>query len=130
MGGFMLKAKDIMSTNITTIHPDATIYDAVNLLYNKRVSGLPVVDSDGKLAGIISENDVLNLVFSGSARSTKVSDVMTKSVVTFSPDSDVDKISLTISEKKYRRVIITDADNRVVGIVSRHDIIRIILDKS
>lgn len=126
----MLKAKDIMSTNITTIYPDATIYDAVNLLYNKRVSGLPVVDSDGKLVGIISENDILNLVFSGSARSTKVSDVMTKNVVTFSPDSEVDKISLTISEKKYRRVIITDADNKVVGIVSRHDIIRIILDKS
>jgi len=126
----MLKAKDIMSTNITTIQPDATIYDAVNLLYNKRVSGLPVVDDSGKLVGIISENDILNLVFSGSARSTKVSDVMTKNVVTFSPDSEVDKISLTISEKKYRRVIITDTDNKVVGIVSRHDIIRIILDKS
>ncbi|MDI6757694.1 MAG: CBS domain-containing protein [Endomicrobiia bacterium] len=126
----MLKAKDIMSTTITTIHPDETIYDAVNLLYNKKISGLPVVDSDGKLVGIITENDVLNLVFSGSARSTKVSDIMTKNVVTFSPDTDVDKISLTISEKKYRRVIITDENNKVVGIVSRHDIIRIILDKS
>jgi len=126
----MLKAKDIMSTNITTIHPDETIYDAVNLLYNKRISGLPVVDNDGKLVGIITENDVLNLVFSGSARTTKVSDIMTRNVLTFTPDTDVDKISLAISEKRYRRVVIVDENNKVVGIVSRHDIIRIILDKS
>lgn len=126
----MLKAKDIMTTSVTTISPDATIYDAVSLLYNKRISGLPVVDSEKKLVGIITENDVLNLVFSGNARTTKVSDIMTRNVLSFSPETEVDKISLAISEKKYRRVVIVDEQNKVIGIVSRHDIIKIILDKS
>ncbi len=126
----MLRAKDIMTQDVITIGPDETIYDAVNLLYNKRVSGLPVVDSENKLVGIITENDVLNLVFSGNSRTTKVSDVMTKNVVSFLPDSDIDKISLVISEKKFRRVVIVDEYNKVVGVVSRHDIIRIILDNT
>ncbi len=126
----MLQAKDIMSKNIITIGPDETIYDAVNLLYNKRVSGLPVVDKDNKLIGLITENDVLNLVFSGNSRTTKVADVMTKNVMSFRPDTDIDKISLVISEKKFRRVIIVDESGKVAGIVSRHDIIKIILDNA
>lgn len=126
----MLKAKDIMTTAVKTVSPEATIYDAVNILYNKKVSGLPVVNDDGKLVGIITENDVLNLVFSGNARTTKVSDIMTKNVLTFTPDTDIDKISLAISEKQYRRVVIVDENNMVKGIVSRHDIIKIILDNA
>jgi len=120
-------AREIMSKTVTTIRSDGTLMDAIQLLVCKEVSGLPVVDEKGKMIGIVTEKDILNFIFSGNLNNTRVADVMTKEVVSFTPDTAVDTIALTIGQNRFRRVPIVEKD-RVVGIVSRRDIIRSALD--
>ena len=122
----MLKAKDIMSKDVTTISPEATLADAIELLIAKEISGMPVVDNRGKMIGLISEKDILNFAFSGNLYNTRVNEAMSKNITTFTPDTEVDKIAMTISQHQFRRVPIVEGE-KVVGIVSRRDIIRIAL---
>ena len=119
----MLKAKDVMSKNITTIHPDGTLADAIQVLVCKEISGMPVVDAKETMVGIITEKDILNFAFSGNLQNTTVGAVMTKDVVSFTPETDVNTIALVIGQNKFRRVPIVE-NKKVVGIVSRRDIIR------
>ena len=122
----MIKAKDVMTKNVITISSDASLADAIELLISKEISGMPVVNSEDKMIGIISEKDILNFAFSGNLRNTKITEVMTKNVVSFASDTDVDTIALAIGHNKFRRVPIVDGD-RLVGIISRRDIIRVAL---
>ena len=124
----MLKAKDIMNRNVTTVSPEATLIDAVKLLVAEKISGMPVLDAGGKLVGIISEKDILNFAFSGNIRQTRVKEAMSKKVISFSSETEIDKISLAISENKFRRVPIVDGE-KLVGIISRRDIIKILLSE-
>jgi len=121
----MQKAKDVMQKDVVTISPDATLEEACHVLVSKQISGMPVVNAGGKLVGLLSEKDILNFVFSGNLGNTKVSEAMSKDLTVFPPDADADKIALAIGEKKIRRVPIVDSKGKVVGIVSRRDIIRI-----
>ena len=120
----MLKAKDVMIKDVITISPDATLVDAIEILIAKEISGMPVVDENEKMIGIISEKDIINFAFSGNLPMTKVKEAMTKNVTGFPPDADVDSIALAISHHQFRRVPIVEG-GRVVGIVSRRDIIRV-----
>jgi len=81
----MLKAKDVMSKTVTSISPGHSLLDAISILVCKEISGLPVVDESGKMVGIITEKDILNFVFSGNIKNTKVEAAMTRSVLSFSP---------------------------------------------
>jgi CBS domain-containing protein len=119
----MLKAKEIMSKTLSTVQPDQNLLEAMEILVCKEVSGLPVVNEEDELIGIITEKDILNFVFSGNLKTTRVREAMTKKVVSFSPDEDVDTIALAIGQQRFRRVPIVEG-NKVVGIVSRRDILR------
>ena len=123
----MLKARDIMTKTVSTIRSDQSLLDAMQLLVCKEISGLPVVDAKGKITGIVTEKDILNFVFSGNLKNTKVEEVMTKKVVCFPPEAEVDRIALAIGKERFRRVPIVEGDH-VVGIVSRRDILRAVLN--
>jgi len=125
--GVMLKAKDVMSRTVTTIHAGKTLLEAIKLLVCNEISGMPVVDEKEKMIGIITEKDVLNFIFSGNLKNTRVEEIMTKKVVSFSPETNVDTIALSIGHNRFRRVPIVEGD-KVVGIISRRDIIRTVLD--
>jgi CBS domain-containing protein len=122
----MLKAKDVMTTDVITTNPDERLEDAIAQLIENKISGMPVCDSDGKMVGMLTEKDVLNFIFSGHLHQTKVKEAMSRNVISFSPDTELDKISLCIAEKKIRRVPIIE-DGTLVGVVSRRDIMRIVL---
>ncbi|MFN3550939.1 MAG: HPP family protein [Endomicrobiia bacterium] len=124
----MLKAKDLMTKNVITVREDTSILELAKILYDHQISGVPVVDNKGRVVGVVTEKDILNIIFSGNLQNTKVSDIMSKNVIKFSPDTDIDKVALAISEHNIRRVIIVDKDDKVVGIVSRRDIIKMILE--
>lgn len=121
----MLKAKDIMTKKVITISQDATLADVGELLGAKGISGMPVVNADEKVIGIITEKDLLNFAFkySCSFQNTTVKEAMTENIVSFTSDTDIDKISLCFSENNFRRVPIID-EGKLVGIISRGDIIR------
>jgi len=122
----MLNAQDVMTKNVIVTGPDVELSDTIRTLLENKISGMPVNDSRGDMIGIITEKDILNFVFSGNLRNSKVKDAMTKNVTSFPPDTDIDTIALAISEHHFRRVPIVES-GRVVGIISRRDILRQVL---
>jgi CBS domain-containing protein len=123
----MFRAKDIMSSDVITVTTDTPIYEAMRLLAVKGISGLPVVDNSMNLAGIISEKDMLHILIDGDIQTKQtVSDYMNRKVASFSQDDDVLDICDFFIKSTFRRVPIVQ-DGKLTGIISRHDIIKLIL---
>jgi CBS domain-containing protein len=129
----MVKAKELMSTNIITIGPEEDLCEAMRMMALNNITGLPVIDDEGVLTGIITEKDVLVLLCDHleDARMDlsigKVSESMTRRVICFGPDDDLRDIAECLSTHDLRRVPIL-ADGKLVGIVSRRDVIRHLRD--
>ena len=117
------KAADIMTTNIITAKKDMVLTDVIALLLRWHISAMPVVDNDDRIVGIVSEIDLVNLTFDGNARDTTVEEIMVTDIVSFSPDTELADLVQSFSKRHLRRVPIIDR-GKVVGIVSRRDILR------
>ncbi|MGQ9579657.1 MAG: CBS domain-containing protein [Armatimonadota bacterium] len=143
-------ARDIMTKDLITVKTDTPVTEIAKLMATNGISGVPVLDYEGRLVGIVTENDLLlNLAKSKShprlalfglwiipddvvenaykdARNKVVAaDVMTKNVVTFSEDDSIEKIAAEMVKRGINRVPIM-RDCKLVGIVSREDILRAI----
>jgi len=125
----MHKARDIMTKDVLTVRECDTLYDVARLLCDHKISGAPVVDADGRLVGVITEKDLLNTALGGGARNRKVAEAMSRHLIAFGPDADVDKLAMVVSERGVRRVPVVDDQGRVLGVVARRDIVRIILER-
>jgi CBS domain-containing protein len=112
-----------MTRNVVTISPELKLTEAIKLILRHNVSILPVVDARAELIGLITEYDIMNIAFSGNAAETKVAEVMTREVVTFTPDTDIEILVNFCAKRRMHRVPIVDGKS-VVGIVSRRDILR------
>ncbi len=123
----MFKAKDIMTKVVITAWPEMPIYDAIRTLANRNITGLPVVDADLTLVGVLSEKDVLKTLYAaeGSPEQT-VKDFMSTDVISFDAKAGLVDLCDCLTERNFRRVPITE-DGKLLGIVSRSDIIRAIL---
>lgn len=117
------KAADIMTTNVITAKKDMVLTDVIALLLRWHISAMPVVDNEDKMVGIVSEIDLVNLTFDGNARDTIVEEVMVTDTISFSPNTELADLVQTFSKRHLRRVPIIDK-GKVVGIVSRRDILR------
>lgn len=117
------KAADIMTTNVIMAKKDMVLTDVIALLLRWHISAMPVVDNDDKMVGIVSEIDLVNLTFGGNAADTTVEEVMVTDIVSFSPDTQLADLVQSFSKRHLRRVPIIDK-GKVVGIVSRRDILR------
>lgn len=140
-------AEQIMTRDVVTIHKGSSIEEALRLMSARNISGLPVVDVDGHLVGMITESDVLlrgqaEISPNGGplpglrardpdrvteayrkARAVTVGDAMTKDVIAFSEDSSVADIARVMIERDINRVPVLRG-RKVVGIISRRDVIR------
>ena len=125
----IVSAKDVMNREIITITPDATVEEAMNILIDMKISGLPVVDPDGNMVGIVSEKDIINFSEDRNIKKAKVRDIMTSKVVSFPPETEITKIVKAISENRFRRVPIVE-DGKPVGIVSRRDILHLLTSEN
>jgi CBS domain-containing protein len=123
----MVTAREIMSTNVITVARDEDIHEAIRLMVKNNVTGLPVVNPDGTIAGVITEKDVLDLLYEIRDRPGKAEDYMTQNVVCFNSDANVADIAANFRNNHFRRVPILE-NGRLVGIVSRKDVIRYIRD--
>ena len=117
------KAADIMTTNVITAKKNMLLTDVIALLLRWHISALPVVDYEDKIVGIVSEIDLVNLTFDGNAADTTVEEVMVTDIVSFSPSTQLADLVQTFSKRHLRRVPIIE-NGKVVGIVSRRDILR------
>jgi len=132
----MFAARDIMQTNLITVSGDTSISETIDILATNKITGMPVVEDDMKLIGIISEKDVLSIAYrimSGTSdavtNTRKARDIMTANVVSFRPDDNLADICQCFVNKPFRRVTILQ-DDKLVGLISRKDIVSHAFDKN
>lgn len=114
--------RTIMTQQITTLNHDSNISDAVNAIVDKKIGGLPIVDQDGVLNGIITERDVLRVL--GSERSTlNVEDVMSSSLRVTAPDCPISTVAHDMTQYRFRRLPVV-SDDVLYGIVTATDIMK------
>ncbi len=122
----MVEAHEIMTKDVFTVTPETPISKAIQTLRVARITGLPVVDNDGNLVGIISEKDMMGLLLTeDNMDDSTVADFMTKNVKFFGPHDSAVAICESLLQSMFRRVPIVD-NGKLVGIISRGDIISLI----
>ncbi|KXG74456.1 CBS domain-containing protein [Thermotalea metallivorans] len=148
-----MKAKEIMNRKVIAVNQEMTVDEVVKILLDHGISGVPVVEEDGRVVGIVSETDLIyrekrlhlpsfisilqGIVFLESTKDLerqvkkmaayKVKDVMTKNVITVSEDAALEDVVDIIIDKKVNRVPVTDSKGKLLGIITRSDILRHII---
>jgi CBS domain-containing protein len=146
-----LKVREIMQTNVITAKPDTTVGELADILAQNKISGVPVVDDQGRVLGMVSEADIilqdadlhfpyyiqfLEMViylqsvhkFEERVRKSigsKVTEIMSDEVVSVSPDASVREVATLMTDRDVNRLPVTQ-DEILVGIVTRGDIVRAI----
>ncbi len=145
-----MKINEIMTKEIRTLAPEVFVTDAIKVLFDHKISGLPVVDVSGKLVGMFTEKDVLkailpsyvsqvgNFVYENSPKTVKakvsmlagftVAQLMRKEVVQVLEDTPVCEVARIMLTQNVRRVPVVDANSHVLGIVARSDVLENILN--
>jgi len=143
-----MQAKDVMTTVVATIGAGASVQEAAKLMLERRVSGLPVVDAKDRVAGILSEGDLVRRAELGTERrdgswwlrllsladdrsaadfvkthATRVGDVMTRPAISVTEATPLEKVALLLEKHRIKRVPVLRA-GQLVGIVSRADLVR------
>ncbi len=144
----MLKAKDIMTKDVITIRDEATVEELARLLMEHRISGVPVVNDENKIEGIVTENDLIRknkrlhiptvirlfdaylMVGSKSMEkeiknmaATTVDEICTRDVVSITEETSLDEIA-TIMAEQHTHLLPVLSDGAVVGIVGKADVVR------
>lgn len=139
-------AKDVMTSSVVTAMPDTPVPELARLLLDRRISAVPVVDSDRRILGIVSEGDLMRRPESGTERrpgwwlelfggaeglaseyikahGVRAADIMTRKVVTITEDASLGEIAQLLEERRVKRVPVVRG-GKLVGIVSRADLLR------
>jgi CBS domain-containing protein len=140
-----MKAKDVMTSPVVSIEPDASIWQAVRIMLQRHISGLPVIDQKDALVGIVTEGDFLRRAETGTQRrrprwleyligpgrladeytrshGRKVSEIMTADPLTITEDTPLDEIVRLMEKRQIKRLPVV-CDQHVVGIVSRANLV-------
>jgi CBS domain-containing protein len=141
-----MKAMDVMTREVVSIAPDASVLEAVRLMLQHKISGLPVVDAAGKLQGILTEGDFLRRTETGTERKRsrfvefllgpgrlaedythasgrKVEEVMTLDVYTVSEDAPLEQVVHLMERHRIKRLPVV-RDGKLIGIVTRANLMR------
>jgi CBS domain-containing protein len=150
-----LTARDIMTENVITIKKDSSIEELSEILLKNKISGVPVVGNDGKIAGVVTEGDIIvqdtdlhfpryfklldGIIYLDSLNrfrdnlkkhlATKVEDIMVTKVKTISPETTISDIAELMLRMKINRLPVVDEDDNILGIVTRADIVRSMIPK-
>ena len=138
-------AAEIMTTDVVTVTPDTPVAEVAAAMGRRGVSGVPVVDAGQKVVGVISEKDFLTRMGVQDAKNfmslvagclktkgcmalpikvTLAGDLMSSPAVTVAPDTPVKDIARLLTQKSINRVAVTGPDGRLLGLVSREDIVK------
>lgn len=146
-----MKAADVMTRRVITVRDDATVREAARLMLQDNISGLPVVDRDGRLAGIVTEGDLLRrvetateirrpkwlefLVGSGTladeyihSHGRRISEVMTTPVVTVTEDTELDEVLRQMERRHIKRIVVLAGGDKIAGLISRSNIVHALAD--
>ena len=144
-----LTARDIMRKDVVTIGADASVRELAELLSQHKVSGVPVLDPEGRVVGVATEGDVIyqdaelhfphyvqfldSVIYVDSIRrfeerfrkayGTKVADIMSDEVISVEPDTSIRDIATEMIERDINRVPVVE-DGKLVGIITRGDVVK------
>jgi predicted transcriptional regulator len=121
--------KDFMDKTYVTLNESMDVYKAIDILLEKGVTSAVVVDDDGKICGILSEKDCMTLLTKGEYHtlpSGKVCDYMTEHVVTIPPNLDIFHVAELFLKHFFRRLVVADEENHMIGQITRRDLLRVI----
>ena len=145
----MKYAREIMTKDVLTVQPQTSVNDLANLLTTQNINGVPVVDEDGKLIGVVTENDlvfqkkkvhiptVINILDSfiylesqermkkemAKITGVTVESIYSKEVKTVQPETPIDEIATLMVEENIHTIPVVD-DGELVGVIGKRDIIR------
>ncbi len=123
----MLKVKDIMTKNVIYVTKDTPVIEAIRLMAKNDITGVPVVEDDMTPIGILSEQDLLRLVHTHSNEKDRpVYKFMSQPAIHFEEDAPFLNVCYHLMENPMRRIPVT-SQGKVIGIISRSDILRSIL---
>jgi CBS domain-containing protein len=122
----MIKAKDVMNASVVAIDPDDTIEEVMSRMIRLGISGMPVIDMSGQLLGIITEFDLLDLVWNPNTAKNKAYHYMTRDVRTVNEEDELVDVAELFKTLPIRRLLVMH-DDQVVGIISRRDLIWYVL---
>jgi len=144
-----MKLSDLMTKEVITVRPDMTVKEATRLLFEREISGLPVVDSERRVIGMVTEKDVIALalpkyiedrelkdfdyIMNEEPFSKKISelgsltvkDIMRKDVLCVPDDTPVPEVARLMLTRKIRRIPVL-REGKIVGIIARDDIVKAI----
>lgn len=123
---------DIMATKLLTFTPETSIHKAIHLLLEKRLSGAPVLDTDGNLVGVLSKKDCLKIVFSTGYHHDhggQVREYMSTNIETLDAKTDLIEAAQHFIKSSFRRFPVMQG-GRLVGQISRHDVLKALIDES
>jgi CBS domain-containing protein len=123
-----MRVVDLMTADVITASPDTPIQAAARLMVRNKVSGLPVVDGDSRVVGIITEADFLRLEVARDEADDpqpieRVEQVMHRTVLTITPDATVGEAARMMVVNDVNRLPVTDANGKSLGIISRLDVV-------
>ncbi len=141
-------ASEIMTRDVTTVSPETRVREAAKLMVDRRLSGFPVVTSDGRLVGMLTASDLLHRVETGTERRSswftnffadpddmarqyakahglKAHEVMSRHVVSVRDDTNLSEVADILDRSRLKRVPVV-RDGKLVGIISRSDLVRVL----
>src|SRR6266496_3574605 len=113
-------ARDIMTRTVYSISPEASVQEVAQLLSRKSISGVPVIDKDAKIIGIVTEADIIGKV---NREGLRVADIMSPEIIAVDEETGVGEIAMLLTERKIKRVPVMQ-NGKLVGIVCRADIVQ------
>jgi CBS-domain-containing membrane protein len=129
-----LRAQDVMTRDVVTVRNDVPIAAAIDVMAERGFKRLPVLDHDNRLVGIVSRADILQTVAHVAPHAApqrkpggavqRVGEVMQREVSTVRPDTSLAEVVEALAEVEQRRVVVVDAEGRVVGIITDGDLVR------
>lgn len=146
----MLTAQDIMTSEVVTVQKEMMVSELARLLSEKRISGAPVVDEEGNLVGVVTENDLIDqakkvhiptvmalfdsFVFLENPErlekdlkkmsASTVGDICSSNIVTVQNDTPVDELATIMAEKKVHTLPVLDGEGSMIGVIGKSDIIK------
>lgn len=146
--GLDILVRDVMTRNVLSITKFEPIMRVADILTEKNISGLPVVDKDNKVVGIITQADILSMIGVSREHTFKdllkhmlgeslperrigdhVGDIMTSPALTVKPESSIAEAVRTMDEKRIRRLTVVDDKGILIGIITRADILKAVIQK-
>lgn len=140
-----ISVSDVMTRDVIAVRRDADIHEVIRLLSENKVSGLPVIDGENHVIGIVTEADILHMMgIKGENRfkdilrhllgeplpkrraGDKVDDFMVSPPITTRPDADIRLVASIMAQRRIKRLPVVDDENKLIGIISRADIVRLV----